>query len=196
MTTRTNILNPGTLAQASTNRLLKTGALVVGASLFMALCAHVSVPLIFSPVPITLQPFGILLIGMLLGSRAGAAALVLYLLEGVAGLPVFSPAGPGGILQLLGPTGGFLMASPVAAFVAGNIFESRKTFGGAILSSIAAEAVLFVAGAAWLILVTQVSLANAMTMAVLPYIPGEVLKVAAASAIVARWNSPGGQQRR
>src|SRR5258706_5155722 len=121
MTTRTSILTPNTLAEASTRRLAKQATLVVGASLFMALCAHVSIPLIFSPVPITLQPFGVLLIGMLLGSRAGSAALVLYLLEGAAGLPVFSPAGPGGLAQLLGPTGGFLMASPAAAFVAGPI---------------------------------------------------------------------------
>lgn len=188
MTTRTNILTPNTLAEASSLRWLKTSALVVTASLFMALCAHVTIPLIFSPVPITLQPFGVLLIGMLLGSRAGAAALVLYLMEGAAGLPVFSPAGPGGMLQLLGPTGGFLMASPVAAYVAGRIFEMRKNISGALLASLAAECVLFTVGAAWFMAVMQVSPAQAMFMAVLPYIPGEVLKVAVASAIVARWH--------
>ena len=193
MTLRTNILNPSTLAEASANRLLKTASLVVGASLFMALCAHVSIPLIFSPVPITLQPFGVLLIGMLLGSRAGSAALVLYLLEGAAGMPVFSPAGPGGILQLLGPTGGFLMASPLAAFLAGKVFAARRTMTGAVLGSVAAEMALFTIGAAWFIAVMHVSLATAMTMAVLPYIPGEVLKVAVASAIATRWAS---QQKR
>lgn len=189
MTTRTSTLNPGTLAEVSANRTAKTTAKVVGASLFMALCAHVSIPLIFSPVPITLQPFGVLLIGMLLGSRAGSAALVLYLLEGAAGLPVFSPAGPGGLLQLLGPTGGFLMASPLAAFLAGKIFETRKTLTGALMGSVAAELALFTFGAAWLMTTMHVSLASALALAVLPYIPGEVLKVAAASAIVTRWTS-------
>jgi biotin transport system substrate-specific component len=188
MTTRTNILNPA-IGDASTIHLLKTGAVVIGASLFIALCAHVSIPLIFSPVPITLQPFGVLLIGMLLGSRAGSAALVLYLVEGAAGLPVFSPAGPGGIVQLLGPTGGFLVASPIAAFVAGKVFESRKNLKAALLGSVAAELVLFIIGAGWLMTVMQVNVGVAMTMAVLPYLPGEVLKIAAASAIVTRWTS-------
>lgn len=189
MTTRTNILAPSTLAEASTQRLVKTGARIVGASIFMALCAHVSIPLIFSPVPITLQPFGVLLIGMLLGGRSGAAALVLYLLEGAAGLPVFSPAGPGGMAQLLGPTGGFLMASPLAAFVAGRVFEARKNLGGALAGSIAAELTLFTVGAAWFVAVMHVTLPQAMTMAVLPYIPGEVLKIAAAAAIASRWKA-------
>lgn len=189
MTTRTNILEPSSLAAASALRLAKSAALIVGASIFMALCAHVSIPLVFSPVPITLQPFGVLLIGMLLGSRQGTAALVLYLLEGVAGMPVFSPAGPGGLLQLLGPTGGFLMGSPVAAFIAGKVFESRKSLSGALMGSVAAEVALFTLGAGWLVAVMHVSLGQAMVLAVLPYIPGEVLKVAAASAIAARWES-------
>lgn len=189
MTMRTNILTPSTMAEASAHRLVKTTALVLGASLFMALCAHVSIPLIFSPVPITLQPFGVLLIGMLLGSRTGAAALILYLMEGAAGLPVFSPAGPGGLLQLLGPTGGFLMASPIAAYLAGRIFEARRNMSGALLASVAAELVLFTVGAAWFMAVMQAGPAQALGMAVLPYIPGEVLKVAAASAIVTRWHS-------
>src|SRR2546423_391180 len=73
--------------------LLKDAGLVVGASVLMAICAHVSVPLVFSPVPLTLQTFGILLIALTMGSKRGFAALVLYLLEGASGLPVFSPAG-------------------------------------------------------------------------------------------------------
>src|SRR5436309_6749291 len=122
-----NVINENTMAdvvlgstQSSgvvVSPLLKDSALVVGGSLLMAVCAHVSVPLVFSPVPLTLQTFGVLLIALALGSKRGFAALALYLLEGGSGLPVFSPAGPGGIAQLLGPTGGFLMAYPVAAFV-------------------------------------------------------------------------------
>src|SRR5262245_23962578 len=104
-------------------------ALVVGASLFVALCARVTIPLPLTPVPLTLQNFGVLLVALLLGSRRGFAALALYLIEGAAGLPVFNPTGPGGIAQLLGPTGGFLMAYPFVAFAAGHIFErGAKTF--------------------------------------------------------------------
>ncbi|MGB8833502.1 MAG: biotin transporter BioY, partial [Candidatus Sulfotelmatobacter sp.] len=96
-------------------------ALVVGGSLFVALCAHITVPLPFTPVPLTVQNFGVLLMGLLLGSRRGFAALALYLAEGAMGLPVFSPIGPGGMAQLLGPTGGFLMAYPLVAWLAGYV---------------------------------------------------------------------------
>src|ERR1700757_4691392 len=100
----------------------KQAALVVGASLFVALCARVTIPLPFTPVPLTLQNCGVLVVGLLLGSRRGFAALVLYLAEGAAGLPVFNPAGFGGIAQLLGPTGGYLMAYPLVAAVAGFLW--------------------------------------------------------------------------
>src|SRR6266850_3770467 len=96
----------------------KQAAIVIGATLFVALCARVTVPLPFTPVPLTLQNFGVVLVGLLLGSRRGFAALAVYLLEGASGLPVFSP-GPGGIAQVVGPTGGFLMAYPLVAFTAG-----------------------------------------------------------------------------
>src|SRR5437764_5324025 len=97
----------------------RQAAIVIGASLFVALCARVTVPLPFTPIPLTLQNFGVLLVGLLLGSRRGFAALAVYLLEGATGMPVFNPAGPGGIAQILGPTGSFLMAYPAVTFVAG-----------------------------------------------------------------------------
>jgi len=75
-------------------------AIVVSASLFVALCARVTLPLPFTPVPLTLQNFAVLLVGMTLGSKRGFAALALYLAEGLAGLPVFNPTGPGGLAQL------------------------------------------------------------------------------------------------
>jgi biotin transport system substrate-specific component len=174
-------------AKSRTELWVRKGVIAISASIFMALCAHVSVPLVFSPVPITLQPFGVLIIGLLLGSRMGFAALALYLAEGAAGLPVFSPAGPGGILQLLGPTGGFLMASPAASFIAGRLFEKRSDLSGALLGCIAAEFALFSGGLSWFLIVTQVSFASALNMAVLPYLPGEVLKVAAGTGIAMRW---------
>src|ERR1700690_3447181 len=82
-------------------------ALVVGGSLLVALCAHITIPLPLTPVPLTVQNFGVLLVGLLLGSRRGFAALALYLAEGAMGLPVFSPLGVGGIAQLFhGATSG------------------------------------------------------------------------------------------
>src|SRR2546425_11213636 len=101
-------------------------AVVAGASLFVALCARLTLPLPFTPVPLTLQNFAVLLVGMTLGSKRGFAALALYLAEGLAGLPVFNPTGPGGLAQLLGPTGGFLMVYPLVAALAGWIMERGR----------------------------------------------------------------------
>src|SRR6266849_10813137 len=106
-----------------THEWAKQAAVLVGASLFVALCARVTVPLPFTPVPLTLQNFGVLLVGLTLGSRCGFAALALYLVEGAVGMPVFNPAGPGGIAQLLGATGGYLLAYPLLAALAGWIRE-------------------------------------------------------------------------
>src|SRR5437588_1782617 len=118
-------------------------AVVVGASLFVALCARLTLPLPFTPVPLTLQNFGVLLVGLMLGSRRGFAALALYLAEGAVGLPVFNPTGPGGIAQLFGPTGGFLMVYPLVAFLAGYVFErGDKTFIRAAIGGLLAEILL------------------------------------------------------
>src|SRR5271165_742511 len=127
-------------------------ALVVGASLFVALCARVTIPLLpLTPVPLTVQNMGVLLVGLLLGSRRGFAALALYLAEGAVGLPVFNPTGPGGIAQLLGPTGGFLMVYPFVAFLAGYIFErGTKSFLRAATAGLLAETLLFAGGLTWL----------------------------------------------
>src|SRR5271156_4043712 len=118
-------------------------AIVVGASLFVALCARVTLPLPFTPVPLTLQNFGVLLVGLSLGSRRGFAALVLYLAEGMAGLPVFNPAGAGGVAQLVGPTGGFLLAYPIVAGIAGWILENgRRPLARPLTASVLAEVAL------------------------------------------------------
>src|ERR1700676_4562367 len=99
-------------------------ALVVGGSLFVALCARITIPLPFTPVPLTVQNFGVLLVGLLLGSRRGFAALALYLAEGAMGMPVFNPTGAGGVAQLFhGATAGFLLSYPLVAWVAGYVME-------------------------------------------------------------------------
>lgn len=163
-------------------------ALVVGASLFLALCAHVTIPLMpLTPVPLTVQNMGVLLVGLLLGSRRGFAALMLYLAEGIVGLPVFNPTGPGGIAQLLGPTGGFLMIYPFVAFLAGYIFErGTKNFLRAAIAGLLAEILLFAGGLTWLYVYTH-SLAKAAYLGLYWFIFAEIIKVMLAAAIASRW---------
>lgn len=161
-------------------------ALVVGGSLFVALCAHITVPLPFTPVPLTVQNFGVLLVGLLLGSRRGFAALALYLAEGAMGLPVFSPIGPGGMAQLLGPTGGFLMAYPLVAWLAGYVMEhGRKTFARAAVGGLLGEIVLFTGGLAWLTVLTH-SIAQAFRWGLYWFLFAEVIKVLVAAGIASR----------
>jgi len=163
-------------------------ALVVGASVVVALCANITIPLMpLTPVPLTVQNFAVLLVGLLLGSRRGFAALVLYLAEGAAGLPVFNPTGPGGIAQLLGPTGGFLMVYPFVAFLAGYVFErGTKSFLRAATAGLLAEILLFAGGLTWLYVFTH-SLAKAAYLGLYWFLAAEVIKVMFAAAIAARW---------
>jgi len=168
----------------------KQAAIVISASLFVALCARVTVPLPFTPIPLTLQNFGVLAVGLLLGSRRGFAALALYLIEGAVGLPVFSPSitlGVG-IARMLGPTGGFLLAYPLVAFVAGYIYEhSSRRFGWAAISALAAELVLFASGLGWLAVLTH-SLSLALKFGLYWFVFAEVIKVLMAAGVAARWH--------
>jgi biotin transport system substrate-specific component len=151
----------------------------------------VTVPLLpLTPVPLTLQNFGVLAVGLLLGSRRGFAALSLYLVEGAFGLPVFSLGG--GIGHILGPTGGFLMAYPLVAFVAGYIYEQRSEqsshrFGWAALSALAAEVVLFAGGLSWLAVITH-SVSLAIRFGLYWFVFAEVIKVLMAAAVAVRWH--------
>ena len=167
----------------------RRASIVIAASLFVALCARVSVPLPFTPIPLTLQNFGVLTVGLLLGSRRGFAALTLYLVEGAFGFPVFSPAILGsGITHLLGPTGGFLMAYPLVAFIAGYIYEhSSRRFAWAALSAVVAELVLFVGGLSWLAVLTH-SVSLALRYGLYWFVFAEVIKVLMAAAVAARWH--------
>jgi len=183
----TRIAATETLGVSRSNEWVRQTAIVIGASLFVALCARVTVPLPFTPVPLTMQNFGVLLVGMTLGSRRGFAALVLYLAEGASGLPVFSPAGLGGIAQLLGPTGGFLLAYPLVAGVAGLIMEhGRRTFARALSAGLIAEIVLFAGGLAWLSILTH-SMAQAVRFGLYWFVFAEVIKIMSAAALSVRW---------
>ncbi len=166
---------------------LQEGAIVIGASLFVALCARVTLPLPFTPVPLTLQNFGVLLVGLTLGSRRGFAALALYLVEGAAGMPVFSPIGPGGLAQLLGPTGGFLMAYPVVAGLAGWVMEQgQRTFARAAIAGLLAEIVLFAGGIGWLAILTH-SFTQALRFGLYWFVFAEVIKILLAAGAARGW---------
>ena len=156
---------------------------VVGFAVALAAASQVAVPLPFTPVPITLQPLLVVLAGFWLGPAAGAASMVLYLALGAAGLPVFAPMGVPGPGRLLGPTGGYLLAYPVAAYVAGWLLPRAR--GRVALRAIAAAAgisVLYVGGAAQLALLTG-SLASAVHLGVLPFLALDMLKALLAAAL-------------
>jgi biotin transport system substrate-specific component len=126
-------------------------------------------------------------VGLTLGSRRGFAALVLYLAEGVAGMPVFSPTGPGGLAQLLGPTGGFLLAYPFVAGLAGWIAErGTMSFARATAAGVLAEIVLFAGGLAWLAVLTH-SLAQAVKWGLYWFVFAEIIKVMLSAAIAIGW---------
>jgi len=172
-------------------------ALVVGASLVVALCARITIPLMpLTPVPLTVQNLGVLLVGLLLGSRRGFAALALYLGEGAVGLPVFSqsPTGLVGIAHLFGPTGGFLLAYPFVAFLAGYIFErGAKSFLRAAVAGLLAEILLFAGGLTGLYLYTH-SLAKAAYFGLYWFIAAEIMKVMLAAAVATRFRRGAVQQ--
>ncbi len=163
-------------------------ALVVGGTLLVALCARITIPIPGTPVPLTVQNFGVLLVGLMLGSRRGFAALALYLAEGAMGMPVFSPTGPGGIAQLFqGATSGFLLAYPLVAWVAGYVMEhGRRSFARAATGGLLAEIVLFIGGLSWLAVLTH-SVAQAFRLGLYWFLFAEVIKVMMAAGIAARW---------
>ncbi|MGC8668798.1 MAG: biotin transporter BioY [Chthonomonadales bacterium] len=189
-----HLVAPQTLCGAFLSRRVRMGTtrsipsasaiLVVSASLFVTLCARVSFPLPFTPVPVTLQTLGVLTAGIALGARGGFLALCAYLAEGAAGIPVFA-GGAAGAHHLIGPTGGYLIAYPLAAGLAGYLAElgwdrrPATAFGAAVLGSV----LILISGAAWLALSTA-SLSRAVMLGVLPFLPGDLLKAAAAAGLL------------
>ncbi|MGE3166952.1 MAG: biotin transporter BioY [Planctomycetota bacterium] len=158
-------------------------AVIAGGSLFLAACARVSFPVPFSPVPVTGQTFGVLLLGMLLGGWRAASAVTLYLLEGIAGLPVFAAgAGPG---YLLGPTGGYLLSFVPAAWVTGQLAQRGwdRTHGRTLAAMGLGTAIIFVGGCTWLTILTG-SVTTALATGFTPFLSGAVVKIALATALL------------
>jgi biotin transport system substrate-specific component len=179
-------LTPDAVSTARPSAGLRFAAIVLAGSGFVALCAHLAVPLYFTPVPLSLAPFAVLLLGLLLSPRLAATTLGAYLVEGALGLPVFSSTPPPGIAHLLGPTGGYLISYPLAAFLIAFLwrrFSPSRAFTAAALSAALGSFVILACGAVWLAVLTHASLQSVLTLAVLPFLPGDALKVIAAAAL-------------
>jgi biotin transport system substrate-specific component len=181
----------GTLvAHRELSGAIRAAAVVLLAALTAA-AAQFSIQLPFTPVPFTLQPMVVLLGGAALGSRLGMASQVLYLLAGIAGLPVFAASTvlPPGPLRLLGPTGGYLMAYPLAAFVTGWLAErgfDRRYFTS-VLAMTVGLAVVFTSGVLWLALFAApapIGLRAAIAAGLVPFFPADVLKLFVAAAVL------------
>jgi len=174
-------------------------AIRLGSVLFItvltAAAAQISFPLPFTQVPFTLQPMVVLLGGLVLGSRLGAASQVVYLMAGIAGLPVFAASAtlPPGALRLLGPTGGYLMAYPIAAFLAGYLAE--RGFDRRYLTSVLAMAagllIVYTFGTLWLAFFARtlsgsasIGFAAALSSGVVPFVVPDLIKLAAAAGIM------------
>jgi len=183
------ITQPSRAASLSSFAQTVPGRILIGlaATAVVAAAAHVAIPLPFTPVPLTLQPLAVLGVGLAFGPVAGFLTMLAYLAEGAVGLPVFSPTGPGGILQLFGPTGGFLMAYPLVAAIAGGLTQALKSrtvrFVAAFVACNIAMAVLFVSGASWLMHLGHLSVHATWIAAIAPFLPGELVKVLIAAGI-------------
>lgn len=157
---------------------------MIFAALFAALISAVAVvkiPLAFTPVPITLQTLFVLLSGAMLGPSYGALAMIIYLLLGAIGLPVFS-GGSSGLGALLGPTGGFLFSFPIAAFVIGRL-SSTKKITGLLFAMLIGTLIIYIMGAIQGTIVTHLSLSAIFVGWILPFIIGDAIKLLLAAWI-------------
>jgi biotin transport system substrate-specific component len=174
----------------------KTMIAAVMATALVAICAHIAVPLGFTPIPVTMQTFAVLLLGLLFSPGAAFACLALYLVEGALGLPVFSPHGPGGIAQLLGPSGGYLLSYPLAAGLASLIYRrGQRRFVAALAAAGLASILILAAGATWLGLLGHMPFSVVFTQSIAPFLPGDAVKVLAATACVGILGSFGDASR-
>jgi biotin transport system substrate-specific component len=191
------IARPGDSAALRT--LQRLGA-VLFVTVLTIIAAQVSIPLPFTPVPFTFQPMVVLVGAAALGARLGGASQILYLTIGVLGLPVFaaSPVLPQGAARLLGPTGGYLMAYPLAAFVAGWLAERGfdRRYVTAVMAMIGGLALVFAGGVSWLALAQPIGKssgwAGALAAGFYPFVAADLAKILVAAAVMpALWRLTG-----
>lgn len=171
-------------------RMAERTAAVLFVTILTAVAAQVSIPLPFTPVPFTFQPMVVLVGAAALGARLGMASQFLYLALGVAGLPVFaaSPVLPQGAARLFGPTGGYLLAYPAAAFVAGWFAQRGfdRRFVTAVIAMLAGLAIVFAGGVSWLAFFAAPApgLSGALAAGFYPFIIEDVVKLLVAAGIM------------
>jgi biotin transport system substrate-specific component len=171
-----------TLTQSITRSRRLTLLGIVGFAAALAAASQVAVPIPGTPVPFTLQPLVVVLAGMWLGPAAGAWSMLLYLAVGATGLPVFAPVGAPGVARFFGPTGGYLIAYPAGAYVAGVLSRRADTLGGRWLAALVGIALLFVGGIAQLTLITG-SFSRAVQLGITPFAAFDIVKAWIAAAI-------------
>jgi biotin transport system substrate-specific component len=188
----TNMPATGTLAQRLLPQrgwlaqgLLRDGLLVMAGSLFVALCAQVSIPLPFTPVPLSGQTLGVLLTGALLGPRLGALALLLYLVEGAIGLPFYAGGGSGWEV-LRGATAGYLAGFVLAAALVGWLAARGwdRRVGSTVLMMALGNLVIYALGVGWLAYGVGLGLGDALAKGLLPFLLGDALKIALAAGVL------------
>ena len=172
--------NSVTAAQSRGRALTTVG--VVGFAVALAAASQIAIPLPNTPVPITLQPLVVVLAGLWLGPTAGAASMILFLVAGAAGLPVFAPMGAPGLARLLGPTGGYLLAYPIAAFVAGRLAPPTAGFGRRVAAAAAGMLAIYLGGFAQLVVIAG-SLERAAVLGVIPFVALDACKAVIAALI-------------
>jgi biotin transport system substrate-specific component len=165
-------------------------ALVVAGALFIYLTSKIVIPVAGSPVPITGQTFGVLLVGGALGLRRGAVAVALYVLLGVVGLPFFAE-GKGGLSIIWGATGGYLVGFVVAGAVVGRLAElgwDRK-IGGALGAMLVGSSIIYAIGLPWLKVVTGMTVEETIATGLTPFLIGDTIKIILAAVLfpVAWW---------
>jgi biotin transport system substrate-specific component len=165
--------------------VLKRVLAVVAGAVLVAVSAQFAVPLPGTPVPVTFQVAAVLIVGGLLGPRLGATSLALYILMGAAGLPVFQPLGVPGAARLIGPTGGYLLAYPLAAAVAGLVVRDATQWGRLLGGLTLAAVVIHVGGVAQLVIISG-GITSAIVMGSVPFLLGDVLKICLAALVVRR----------
>ncbi|MCL7416089.1 MAG: biotin transporter BioY [ANME-2 cluster archaeon] len=162
---------------------------LIYAALFAALTAigaFIKIPLPISPVPLTLQVFFVLLAGLVLGARLGGTSMVVYVVLGIIGLPVFS-GGSSGLGVLLGPTGGYLIGFVAAAFVTGLIYnKAANSKPSAIGAMIAGLFVIYLFGVVQLSFIANMSIQQAVAVGMVPFLIGDAIKIIAVLIVADR----------
>lgn len=171
---------------SSTNLYLKEALKILGASLFIALCSQICVPLFFTPVPFSFQTFAIAITGWMLGSKRGAIAVLAYLSEGLMGIPVFAH-GSSGIASFAGPCGGYLVGFVAGAFVSGYLTKGSTNVVRLALGFVACSAAIHLFGLPWL--ATWTGPEQALQLGLYPFILGDLLKIGFSISCVKIWEA-------